>query len=349
MNLGSILSGTLDLLFGGSSDRGKNVSSDDSYTNVSGALDNVLAKLSGSRLTDAEREANAFTAQREDLAWQRQMYASNTAYQRQVADMQAAGLNPMLALGAGGASSPSVSSSGSVSPAGGSFNLGTLLSLIMLPSQLKSMKAERESMAASAEAARANADKSVAEAERVKEQTRGDRLQNDYFESVRDLRRAGEELANNLSQAQWDSIYANIDKVRDEQKKILAETKSEEEKQRLLVEQSLLASEERTNLVELRPFIQAELSARTAEEKASARLKTVDAAYRQGLIDSGSIAAAVRLDNASASEKEVAAATAEFKRAIRTGKVETDSLSEKIVFSLYTGLSNLSAAIMGKN
>ena len=62
--------------------------------------------------------------------------------QRKVADMQAAGLNPMLAASSEGAVVPSMTPSGSVSPSSGGLNLGDLVSLVMTGSQIKNIAAD---------------------------------------------------------------------------------------------------------------------------------------------------------------------------------------------------------------
>lgn len=288
-----------------------NTEASEDFQNIGNFFSNWFRKISGSGLTDAEREANKWTAEREDLAWQRQMDAANTAHQREVADLQASGLNPMLALGRGGVSTPSYSANGSVSPGSADLNLSALFSLISLPSQLKSMKAERELMSANAAAARSTAGKNVAEAKRLEEQTRGDRLQNDYFETVSELRKEGEQLDNSIKGAELKRIWKSMDVMSTEMTRNIEQAHSEQEKQLLYVQQALLENEERENLVQLRPFFKEYYSAKSEESRKLAKVAIVDEMYRQKLLDNKVIEKSLEVSDA---QIKVSEARAELER-----------------------------------
>lgn len=109
------------------------------FKNLGDYLPSALDSVTGAHMTGAEREAFDLTAQRED-----------TTYQRTVADMQAAGLNPMMLAGGANAvqSSPAQSSGGDPS---------AILSLLMLPQQMKLNEAQIDNLRASAEEKRSKA------------------------------------------------------------------------------------------------------------------------------------------------------------------------------------------------
>lgn len=116
---------------------------------------NYRKKLFGSGLTDAEKEANQFESQQAErqMAFQQQM--SNTQYQRGVADMQNAGLNPALMYGNGasGASSPAGAMAASESPSqlDPVGLIGQIANLQLLRAQRKNIEADTRGKIADAE------------------------------------------------------------------------------------------------------------------------------------------------------------------------------------------------------
>jgi len=127
--------------------------------NAQNVFGNLVAKYGATGLTDAEREANAYTAQRED-----------TLYQRRVADMSAAGINPMMAVSNGiGSAQPSVSPSG-----------GDISSLINAIGNLQLINAQRKNIEADTELKGSQKTK-------VESETQGQNLENSWFSSRQNL------------------------------------------------------------------------------------------------------------------------------------------------------------------
>ena len=113
-------------------------------------ITNWFRGTTGAELTGAQREANAFSANEAEKqrAWEQQM--SDTSYQRGVADMQNAGLNPALMYGSGasGASTPSGSNASSVSPGAPVSVFDVMSSVFSLAMEKSKLKSEKELMAA---------------------------------------------------------------------------------------------------------------------------------------------------------------------------------------------------------
>lgn len=151
------------------------------------------------------QEANAFNAQEAQkqrdwssqeaqLAYERTLSADSTKYQRQVADLQAAGLNPMLAVSGGAGSVQSSPGSGqsasSVAPL--RANLGDLMT-----AELRNQELDIQRKLADAEIALKNAQTKNVDADTVSTE-----VQTEFFRSTADVRAVllGDEHERN----QWE-------------------------------------------------------------------------------------------------------------------------------------------------
>jgi len=115
----------------------------------------VIGALSGAQGQSSANRAN-IAQSKEQMDFQREM--SNTSYQRGVADMRKAGLNPMLAYTQGGASTPSGTKAdiGNVTKAG---------------IEAASSAAQLSNVQSQTELNETNAAKSLAEAEKIRAET----------------------------------------------------------------------------------------------------------------------------------------------------------------------------------
>lgn len=122
----------------------------------------LIGGLMGER---GQEEANANSAEQAEINRQWQERMSNTAYQRAVADMKAAGLNPMLAYSQGGASTPA----GAMSVY--KNEKAELARNFAAVPQNAAALAQVDNIQASAEKSRAEADLATAQAAEARERT----------------------------------------------------------------------------------------------------------------------------------------------------------------------------------
>ena len=100
-----------------------------------GGWSNLWNKWTGRGTTAAQEEVNAFNANEAQKARDFEEQMSNTAYQRQIADMEAAGVNPALAMqsAANGASTPSGEAASAGGDPSGGLGMSDLISVLMAP------------------------------------------------------------------------------------------------------------------------------------------------------------------------------------------------------------------------
>lgn len=178
-----------------------------------GAGTSTFAKITGQELTGAEREANAFTANeaQKQRDWQQQM--SDTSYQRAVADMQSAGLNPALLYGSGanGAVTPSGSAASSVSPSSGS-SLSDILQLLSFKKDLEVKDADKSEKEAGAFKAIEEGKDIIENAKDRREGVNIRRADMEIRKGSLELQKQAREDAHKLNEAEIQKIASDVQK-----------------------------------------------------------------------------------------------------------------------------------------
>lgn len=293
-------------------------------------LGNWIAKMTGSRLTNAEMQANEWNEQQVLSAWNRQMEADNTKYQRQVADMQAAGLNPMLAAG-GTLHSPTSAVAQSVSPSAATFGLDSVLDIFKLAAELKNLNADTG--------------KKKAEADKVAAETVGQNIVNKYQEERERLTNEGLGVSNDLNRRQINLISKQIDDIDSQISLRIEQTSNEIEKRSLIAAQALLAKMNAYQVAEMLPYAKALSVAQTQEARSNAAFAAAQAAYQNGLINAGYIDYVICKAAADSRISVSSAEINEIKSAIKNGKNPPDFAPDGPIQALIGAFSNILDAI----
>ena len=191
-----------------------------------------------------------------------------------------------------------------------------------------------------------------AEIDKLKDESSGLKLDNEFKEQTMQARAEGVELANNATREQINEVKSRIKLNEEEVKKRIEETRNEIEKRGLIVAEKILAEAnkgkveaESKSILELLPLQKLLTKAQTDAQKAAAANSYASAAISKGLLDAGYVDKQIDMLIADARQKGAVADNAEAQKAINAWKLAVRNGSVFDVDSYSTGVQRFIAQL----
>lgn len=321
--------------------------------NIGNSFNSALAKYTGSELTSADREANAFNASEAEKAREHDIFMATHKYEFENQSMEAAGVNPALVYGGGNLVQTHATGAAASSVAPSNAGIGDLAQMFMsiarLPQELKNLKAQYDLSKSEKDLNEANARKAAVDAENLQEQTRGAKISNDFMEQTFELRKEAYSLANDLSRADKEKIYAQKDEALANAAKAREGAKTEQSQQVLNQATTCLRYMEAYDIQIMQPYKIMQAKAQTAAENAYATLLGTQEAIQRGIYTEDYIKSIHETAEFNALSAEAKAKVNELLAKVRTGKtIEPVELGDSAVAGFFESIIN-GAGVMSLN
>lgn len=336
--------GAASSLFGRiASAKSKKKNNSDIYSAIGSSVANLATSIG---TTKAQQrlisEQNAFNAAEAQKAREWNLAMDASKYQRAVTDMQAAGVNPALAID--GHLSTQATSNAQAQQSESGVNAITSLMNSMASIRLQERQLAQEKELKSREL-------DIRESE-ANAKNRNLNVQSDildikklYTQEQEELEIKSRKLQNDLTGKQIDEINENIKKIQQQVDLLKKQAATEEEKKLLAQAETALTNIKAYQVVAMLPYEQALAEAQTANQKAAATLSLTEALYKQKLIDSNYIENMIKLQDAEITDKELKNFMAGLDKMFQTGEFFNDSFIGKIGNAFVKGISQVGRVI----
>lgn len=268
----------------------------------------IVSTLSNYAIMQAQ---NKFNAEQAQIARDWNLEQDNTKYQRAVVDMQKAGVNPALMMSKGPISTQAATNVAAQGATPAYMNMNAVASLAQSISQAKLNDAQRRNLDTASDLNEKQARYYDELGDKVSVEALILNTDAKYREEFNRLEIEGKKIANSIGGEQLKKVGEEINVLKADYAKKIAETKTEEEKAKVQAQEAILKGAQAYQIVALLPFQQDVMSSQSFAQRAVGKVHLVEAAFKQGLIDAGAIEAQVRQLNANASEAEIKAITQE--------------------------------------